>query len=277
MSFPYENPIFVFLRKQVRRGFARPKFRDFVQSFQACGQDLRSKGGFAAAGSLEALVEFLQRKTAGIDGAQLKHKINDDKHLLNALLNALRAGDVFWDIGSNVGIYSLIVSSMKGPAVTVVAFEPESHCYALLRQNIENASGDIRLFNCALSDRDGYADLRWDSNPESGVHRLMNSEEGRGAGSQSVMLRRGDALLKEHGLRVPSVIKIDVEGHEYEVLNGLEKTLRDPLCRSVLCEIHFSLLQNRGIFFPRKIIRFLKNHGFKQKHWLDASHVILHK
>ncbi len=54
----------------------------------------------------------------------------------------------------------------------------------------------------------------------------------------AVEVLRGDDFLDANSLRFPTVVKIDVEGHEYQVLYGLARTLSRPECRLLICEIH---------------------------------------
>lgn len=92
-----------------------------------------------------------------------------------------------------------------------------------------------------------------------------------------VAVTRGDALIENKNLPYPSVIKIDVEGYEEEVLKGLLATLTRPECRAVFCEMHFTLLAERGEkYAPIRIQKLLKDAGFKTT-WVDASHLAGYK
>jgi hypothetical protein len=72
----------------------------------------------------------------------------------------------------------------------------------------------------------------------------------------------------------PNVIKIDVEGHEYEVLLGIPTLLRDRRLRAVLVEIHFALLEDTGRSDqPRLIETTLLEAGFEID-WIDLSHLL---
>jgi hypothetical protein len=79
--------------------------------------------------------------------------------------------------------------------------------------------------------------------------------------------------LVEFALPTPNVIKIDVEGYELEVIEGLPRVLSSKELRSVFVEVHFSLLHNRKLDrAPAAILQTLRRHGF-QVHWVDPSHI----
>ena len=89
-----------------------------------------------------------------------------------------------------------------------------------------------------------------------------------------VLIRGGVELFKKRLARLPNVIKIDVEGFELEVVRGLELTLSDRDLRLVGIEIHFTLLQDRGLLSaPRDIESTSKSKGFSLG-WTDSSHLL---
>lgn len=88
-----------------------------------------------------------------------------------------------------------------------------------------------------------------------------------------VKLRTGDEVIANGDADVPNVIKIDVEGHEFDVLGGLRKTLADERLKNILIEVHFSVLAEHGkANAPRMIERQLHDAGF-HIHWTDSSHL----
>ena len=73
-------------------------------------------------------------------------------------------------------------------------------------------------------------------------------------------------------------MKIDVEGFEYEVISGMQTTLNAAQCRAVFCELHFEVLEKRGLRQnPARIVKRLRSLGFAKVRWLDASHISAHK
>ena len=106
----------------------------------------------------------------------------------------------------------------------------------------------------------------------SGAHSLFANSVATSAATATVDVLPGDELRAKEGLRVPTALKIDVEGAEEEVITGLSRTLGDPACRRVVCEVHFGQLEARGQRdAPARIVRALNAFGFRRQRWLDPS------
>jgi FkbM family methyltransferase len=120
---------------------------------------------------------------------------------------------VCWDVGANVGFYTLLLAELVGPQGKVFAFEPLPHSVDLLRRHVEmNGHRNVRIFPCALADFDGEASF--DPGPNPSMGRIAAS------GSLRVPCARADTLLAIGEVEAPDVIKIDVEGAEAAVLRG---------------------------------------------------------
>jgi FkbM family methyltransferase len=168
-------------------------------------------------------------------------------------IRSFEAGDVFVDIGANVGMYSIFAAKVKG--AMVYAFEPESQNYGLLYKNIVvNAVSDrITAYCAALTDEEKFS-LLYLSNFHLGnsCHtfdapldpNLRNRESRYTQGCFSTTL---DNLTGRGVLPVPTHIKIDVDGIEHKVLAGCRKTLGNRKVRSVLVEINTNLPEHRSI------------------------------
>lgn len=169
-------------------------------------------------------------------------------------LRAMRPGDVFIDVGANVGLYSVYAARVSG--ARVFAFEPESQNYAVLNQNIYlNAlHDDVTAYCVALSDRAEVSSLflctfavgfgHHDFGESSWATDLVRGpviypkDERLEQGAISMTL---DGLVESGALPVPNHIKIDVDGFEWKVLAGATRTLARPEVRSVLIETDFTI------------------------------------
>jgi FkbM family methyltransferase len=181
----------------------------------------------------------------------------------NAMLGEVRPGDVVWDVGANVGLYTRKFIDKVGPSGKVVAFEPAPTCFEILRR--ECASGT--LVNAALSDRAGAGFMEVFDQPQSGTHHLVSEPA---PNSVPIKIIAGD----EYPGPTPNVVKIDVEGFEDEVLAGMPRILADPRLRAIFLEVHFALLEQRGkAEAPIQIERKLRSLGFQLKWLRDRSHL----
>ncbi|MFH2204829.1 MAG: FkbM family methyltransferase [Elusimicrobiota bacterium] len=137
-----------------------------------------------------------------------------------AALLDLFAGErgALYDIGSNWGYYPLYLCSRPDYHGSVHAFEPQPATFGDLRSVIKQAGLEDRVtpHHVALSDRDGEGRIALPDGVHSGLAALTDDSR-----ADKVELRRLDGI----DLPPPAVVKLDVEGHETEVLAGAEKTL----------------------------------------------------
>ncbi len=171
----------------------------------------------------------------------------------------LKSGMVFWDVGANVGYYTLLVASLIGPSGEVRAFEPVPATYGRLLRNVEKNPSlqNISTFQIALSDSAGTVEMYRTDSSNSGASSLVPTS---GADKISgVQAGRIDDICSGQGVRLPEVIKIDVEGHELAVLSGANETLRRARPRLLVeCRANsdaiFSLLRGFG-YVPFRILK----------------------
>jgi FkbM family methyltransferase len=133
--------------------------------------------------------------------------------------------DTFFDIGSNIGIYSLIAAGRAGKS-KAFAFEPHPYTFALLNENVRlnHQEENILCYQVALSDQNGIVLFRdIPGHPENQV--VADSLQGSNGNVIEVKAWRGDDFCTQLGLLPPQVVKIDVEGYENQVLSGLTSIL----------------------------------------------------
>ncbi len=179
---------------------------------------------------------------------------------LKSLLSLLRPGDVFYDVGGNIGEYSVFAAKVVGDGGSVFAFEPEPTNYESIEAHLKlNQLRNVRAFNVALGEQCGVMTLnvRGFQNTQC---QLTLSEPEPGVQTKRVKVVSGDEIREAEELPVPNAVKIDVEGFEYSVLKGLRTSLMSPDCRLILCEIHPSRLPN-GVN-PEAVIELIKSMGF---------------
>lgn len=136
------------------------------------------------------------------------------------MASEISAGDIFFDVGANVGYYSILASSIVGKDGLVVSFEPLDRNRSFLEKHKElNAAENMQILPFAISDASGTAMFFEGSDPAMGG---LTVKDGREFEVETVTL---DDVVSRIG-HTPTVMKIDVEGAEMAVLKGGERTLR---------------------------------------------------
>ena len=125
----------------------------------------------------------------------------------------VKPGWTCWDVGANVGFYTLLLSRLVGPQGKVVAFEPVSRNYELLARHVEiNRCANVQLVRAALGDFDGEVAFNDNMNHSMGFISPL--------GATKVKSHRVDTLLANGAVPVPKMIKIDIEGAEAKLLGA---------------------------------------------------------
>lgn len=206
--------------------------------------------------------------------------LGGEGRFLQRLLQEIRPREVVYDIGTNLGLYTIFLAKAVGSHGRIIGFEPELRSFERCQENLRlNSLANVKVFDRALGNEDREIVLAVDESAASGVHHVLGRRDGETSTRwQSAKMVVGDRFIDMESLPTPNVIKIDVEGMEEEVLLGLTQTLRRPQCRLVFCEIHFAVLDQRGRWdAPRRILHFLEDCGFDTIEWLNYGHVMATK
>lgn len=178
----------------------------------------------------------------------------------------LRPGDVFYDLGANIGVFSLIAARMIGPEGRVVALEPDPDVARQLRENVERNGFRTVTVREACAWRSSGAISFSRANPDRTLDRGLGSAMRTNGGDDVITVRAYslDDLVKE--LPIPTFIKCDVEGAEVEVMAGATTTLAKH--RPVLfIEIH-----DKSYVQPLREI--LRTAGYEDVSLTDDLHLL---
>ena len=170
------------------------------------------------------------------------------------LLNNLRVGDLFIDVGANIGGWSLL---MAGVGARVLAFEPVPSTFNKLVRNINinpDLTENIEVHQLALGSHDCF--LTFISDKDT-CNRVLKEEEEYDGETINVVVKTLDSFTSD---REPVAIKIDVEGSELNVLRGAEKTLSKPSLKFLIIETFRHA--NFNTFFIKELEGLLGRHGF---------------
>jgi FkbM family methyltransferase len=139
----------------------------------------------------------------------------------------IHPGGVVYDIGANMGFFSLIAARLVGPNGQVNAFEPVSENVRCIRENANlNRFANVQTYEVAVGNNAGAAELlltNWDGGSTLNTSSVKPSEP---VAKREVEVIAIDSFIGAKNLRSPTFIKIDVEGLELEVLRGMSEILK---------------------------------------------------
>mgnify|MGYP005841533179 CR=1 FL=1 len=169
-------------------------------------------------------------------------------HHIVELLNQLEPGDLFCDIGANIGFFSLIAAQRLGKEGLVICFEPSAREFTRLVQNLDdNHVENVVFFNTALSDQVGVARFLT-AKTHTGLNFLGDGADSDEFDSCLIPTVPGDLLLEPLFAQRTgkAIVKIDVEGAEYQVISGMEQFLANPRVHTVVVEVTPKFLARFG-------------------------------
>lgn len=187
-------------------------------------------------------------------------------------IDGFEENSVFWDIGANVGVYSLYAGLKKG--VVVLSFEPASFNYYVLNRNIQINQMENKIFALAIAFNNltllDYFHMR-STEFGSALHSFSKITDWQGK-SFSSEFKQGmigftiDEFILRFQPQFPSHIKIDVDGIEHKVVEGGRNTLADERLKSILVE-----LDDNQPEITKPVISTIQQAGLKLKTKKHAS------
>lgn len=185
-------------------------------------------------------------------------------------MDQFKPGDVMFDVGGNVGMYSVYAGKISG--ARVFSFEPESQNYAELNRNIflNELNGRVTAYNLAASNsfelstlflshfcpgfsHHDFGENRWDKDMDLG-HTVLKRDDRLEQGCTSIVI---DDVIAQGFFPQPHHIKVDVDGFEWKVVEGARKTLQSPGLKTVLIETDNKIPESVAI------IDIMKSMGWK--------------
>ena len=181
---------------------------------------------------------FISTNANSVEGTL--RRFQNEREQLDAITSELNSDDIFYDIGANTGLYSCFASRC---CETVIAFEPYPPNISELEQNLQLNGEDSSVFELALADQSDTVELMLNDGDGSDYPGADSPGFGRASiteanGDIEVPTVRGDDLIEKGTIPTPTVVKIDVEGAEPLVVEGLRNGLSEESCRLVFCEVH---------------------------------------
>ena len=182
-----------------------------------------------------------------------------ESEVLEAILPFLHPGAVLWDIGANFGLHAITAKHLK-PEARVICIEPSPLMIARMHANSRLNNVNVEMISIALSDSPGFKHLHLvEGNP--GMTTLKPVKPANYSSKVICWCDTGDNIVAAKALPSPTVIKLDVEGSEVEVLRGLKNVLRETCVEAVILEGDPNLLRRAD----SELYKILTSAGFNIK------------
>jgi len=222
-------------------------------------------GSFTVKSSLGQLLEVYLSSSMDLSFIT-KNGIKSHERITE-IIKELKEGDVFIDIGANIGFFSLFAAGVVGQSGRVLSYEPSPREFKRLLNNIEiNGANNILPYNLALSDYVGEAKLCISEKVHTGINALIATSQDNSA-YKLAPICSGDLLIAPFldpflDRDMTCAIKVDVEGAEFLVLSGLRSCLNSKNIKSVVIEITPKFLARYG-HTKEDIYNLMSQYGFE--------------
>jgi FkbM family methyltransferase len=184
------------------------------------------------------------------------------------LSKEIKKGMTCLDVGGNIGYYTLLESRIIGNSGKVIAIEPSPQNFQHLQKNLEleNAK-NVESFNFAAGDKNGEVNFLV-YKESNGSFTIPDGEKTDLPGDIiKVPAKTIDTFLNEISVDHVDFVRMDVEGYESHILQGMEETIKKskPMFQ---IEVHSSLL---GKEKTKKFLENFQNHGYKAKYYVPRD------
>lgn len=178
----------------------------------------------------------------------------------------LRRGDVFVDVGANIGVLTLLAARKVGTEGKVIALEPHPKTFVALQKNLRiNRASTVDVVNCAVGAEAGI--VRLSDRPDDDWNRV-DAE----TGTIEVEVRKLDDVCR--GIGPVKALKIDVEGFELPVLRGAAELLKRTACLVLECWEDHTM---RYAYTAEELLDFVIGSGFAGFQLIESVDCVLLK
>ena len=204
-----------------------------------------------------------------VDSPQVLYRLNSCKKepcTVKWVEDFIQENDVFYDIGANIGAYSFVAYIKTLGKCKIYSFEPGFSTFKNLCENIYINDFQDRIIplNITLSNRSGNDEFKYTSifsgaaqHPGINVELDTSQFQKNLIFSQKIFKYTLDDVIAKMNLELPNHLKIDVDGHEYNILKGAEKTLSNSSLKTIQIEIDINSADTT------KIINLLEKNNFE--------------
>ena len=184
-----------------------------------------------------------------------------EKDITTLIQQICKRGNIIFDVGANIGYYTLITAKLVGEEGMVYAFEPCPRNIRLLEDNVQrNHLKNISIERTALGEKSGTMYMYLPSYVHFGVGSFFKSRHY--LIQKAVQVITLDDFIKERGITHIDFLKMDIEGGEIFALRGMKETLKQKIIRNIFIHIHSTILSRKS-YKSQEIKKSLIGSGYK--------------
>ena len=196
-------------------------------------------------------------------GAALTQRGEYEPEMARTLGQFLKAGATFVDVGANEGYFSVLAVGLVGPSGKVLSIEPQTRLIPIISENLKlNDAPCVNVVNVALSDTKKPVQMYLAADINTGASGIYKTAK-YNLEQQSVQAVPLAQLLDAEGCRIVDLMKVDIEGAEYEMMLGAREVFESGRVRAVALELHPHILAARGLD-PAEIVNMLERAGYRR-------------
>lgn len=239
--------------------------------------------------SLQPIFEVLHRialqgmNYSNGSGIKISGELNAMQYVKQRILEGKNKYIIIFDVGANIGEYSLALINNFPPHTSIYAFEPSKSTFAILKNNVSHLSKIIQN-NIGMSDNNSQLIL-YSNNPGSGLasvyKRNLKHFDIELNQLETIDLTTIDDYCSKNNIETIDLLKLDIEGHEYKALTGASKMLTDDKIHFIQFEMGGTNIDSRTYFSDffyllhdkYKIYRILKDGLFEIKKYNERYEI----
>jgi len=166
--------------------------------------------------------------------------------MVKTLQTFLKPGDTFVDLGANEGYFTVIAAELCGATGRVLAIEPQQRLLPVIAENLRlNESPSVTVLNAAVGAEAGTAVMHLTASTNTGGSGFERRSR-FALPTQAVTIQTLEQVLDQQGITHVDLMKVDIEGFEYEALLGSPKVFEQQRVKALALELHPTLLASRG-------------------------------
>ena len=182
----------------------------------------------------------------------------------------LKPSNIFLDVGANEGYFCVAGAKFVGVSGKVIGVEPQRRLQPILSKNFElNQVENVTIVNSAISNIKGSAEIHISPDTNTGSTSLHQSTKYK-LPTDTVQTILLSELFTLAGIEHADLVKMDIEGFEYEAILGSQELFKEQKIKVLALELHPSRIKQRGLD-PDEIEHFLKNCGYQLSERFDNT------